>query len=167
MKRVICASTKSYAYRNCRIYNTGNGFVVYKDGKQVSGEFLTSDEAEDFVSDSAAVEPVDYSVDATSAVEASTLTGSDFRKFLRSKEASRPLKSVAGDLLAQWYNREGASIKDVTYSDIGEMANAADDDLDRATVFYAIGYWNSDDFKESLRAMQFDEDEIADIMRGR
>lgn len=166
MKRVICASTKSYTYRNCRIYNTGNGFVVYKDGKQVSGEFLTSDEAEDFVSDSASVEVSNYSEDVTSAcVEASTLTGRDFRKFLRSKEASRPLKSVAGDLLAQWYNREGASIKDVTYMDIGEMANAADDMLDRATVFYAMGYWNSDDFRDTLEGMGYDEDEIESIMR--
>lgn len=96
-----------------------------------------------------------------------TFTSNDFHKFLKSREASRPLKSVAADLLAQWYNNAGSSADNITYTAIGEMANAADDDLDRATVFYAMGYWNSGDFVESLRGMQFDEDEIKSIMRGR
>lgn len=49
MKRVICATTKSYVYHNYRIHNTGNGFVVYDRNKAISPEFITSDEAEEFI----------------------------------------------------------------------------------------------------------------------
>lgn len=153
----VISASKSYVYHDCRIYNTGNGFVVYQDNKAISPEFATADEAEEFVDDECSGTPV----------EAATLTSRSFHKFLRSKQAPRSLKSVAADLLYQWYKNEGASIDDITYEDVGEMANAADDDLDRATVFYAMGYWNSDDYKETLQASGFDEDEIASIMRGR
>lgn len=154
MKKVIHATSRSYEYKQYRIYDTGNGYQVYNGREKVGPEFESSDEAERFINEKC----------RDTKIEASTLTGRKFHKFLRSKEAPRSLKSVAGDLLAKWYNREGASIKDITYTDIGEMANAADD-LDRATVFYAMGYWNSEDFKEALEGMGYDEDEIASIMR--
>lgn len=98
---------------------------------------------------------------------ASKITARTFYKFLKSKEASRPLKSVAAQLLEEWYNNEGASVEDISYEDIGEMADAAQDELDRAVVFYAMGYWNSQDFNEKLQHLGYDEDEIASIMRGR
>ena len=155
MKKVIHASSKSYEYKQYRIYDNGTGYQVYKGKDKLGPEFTSADEAELFIDDGC---EDDY-------IEAATLTGRDFGKFLKSKEASKALKSVASDLLAQWYNNEGASIKDVTYMDIGEMANAADGMLDRATVFYAMGYWNSDDFREALEGMGYDEDEIESIMR--
>ena len=155
MKKVIHASSKSYEYKQYRIYDNGTGYQIYNGKEKLGPEFETADDAEQFVDEEC----------GSDTVQAATLTGRNFRKFLRSKEAPRSLKSVAGDLLAKWYNREGASIKDITYTDIGEMANAADDDLDRATVFYAMGYWNSEDFKEALEGMGYDEDEIASIMR--
>lgn len=98
-------------------------------------------------------------------VRCASLTPKQFYKFLKSTEAPKSIKAVAANLLQQWYKNEGKSIKDITYQDIGQVANVADDDLDRAMVFYAMGYWNSEDFKEALEGIGYDADEIESIMR--
>ena len=49
MKRVIIA-TKTFEYNTYTIYDTGNGFKVYKDGQQVSDtEFVNDSEAKEFI----------------------------------------------------------------------------------------------------------------------
>lgn len=101
------------------------------------------------------------------SVTVGNLTGHDFHKFLKSKEASKPIKSVASNLLAQWYNNEGASIEDISREDIIDMCNAADDELDKQFVLYALGWNDSDEFREALEEMGYSEDEIASTMRGR
>lgn len=40
---------KSYPFNEYTIYDTGSGFIVYDRGTAVSNEFLTSDEAEEFI----------------------------------------------------------------------------------------------------------------------
>lgn len=95
------------------------------------------------------------------------LTARDFQKFLRSTEAPRSIKTVAADLLQQWYNNEHAFIEDITYDDVLDMADTADDQLDRAMVFYAVGYHSADDFREALEDLDFSKDEIDRMMRGK
>lgn len=43
------SSPKSYLFDKYTIYDTGSGFIVYDRGTAVSNEFLTSDEAEEFI----------------------------------------------------------------------------------------------------------------------
>lgn len=49
MKRVILGSSKSYEYLGYRVYDSGSGFVVYQGNKQLSGEFTTSEDAEEYI----------------------------------------------------------------------------------------------------------------------
>lgn len=52
MKRHIKCSIeypKSYPFNGYMIYDTGYGFIVYDGNQAMSNEFVTSDEAEDFV----------------------------------------------------------------------------------------------------------------------
>ena len=54
MKRLITCSkrsSKSYPFHKYTIYDTGSGFIVYDRGTAVSNEFLTADEAEEFIID--------------------------------------------------------------------------------------------------------------------
>ena len=49
-KDCVNCSTRSYTYKGYRIYDTGNGYNVYKDGKlQSDTEFISEDEAEEFI----------------------------------------------------------------------------------------------------------------------
>lgn len=45
------SSPKSYPFHKYTIYDTGSGFIVYDRGTAVSNEFLTADEAEEFIID--------------------------------------------------------------------------------------------------------------------